>query len=118
MSKKVLQTYLPLLQFITNHRIKPECFISLIKSFDDKTTKFICACIRNLTSKQYIETLDLKSKRKYMKKIIPHKQFLKTLSKRCKSYKLRKQMIVQKGYGILFPILSSIIPLITSLLSK
>ena len=53
-----------------------------------------------------------------MKKIIPHKQFLKTLSKRCKSYKLRKQMIAQKGYGILFPILSSIIPLITSLLSK
>ena len=51
-----------------------------------------------------------------VEKILPYKRAIKYLCKKGKKLNTRKKLIIQKGYGFLFPILSVIIPLVTSLL--
>jgi len=110
------EKYLPLLRLLTKKKISQKCFMSLIHSLDDKTIKFICECIHNAISLKYMSRLDKKQKTSLLKKILPHKRLIKQLCKKTKKYSLRKKVIAQKGYGFIFPLLSAIIPLVSSLL--
>ncbi len=110
--------YLPLLELLTKNRISRKCFISLINSLDDKTIKFICECVNNAISLRHISTLNRKQKSVLLRKILPNKRVIKHLCKKAKRYRSHKKIIAQKGYGFIIPLISAIIPLISSLLSK
>jgi len=118
MSNKNLEKYLPLIELLHRKKISRKCFVSLFESFNDETIKFICECVQNAISRQHFSQLKLKKRNLLMKKIKPYKSILKKLCKTSKCYKKHKQIIIQEGYGVLFPILSTIIPLITSLIAK
>ena len=110
--------YLPLLELLTRKHISRKCFASVINSLDDKSIKFICECIHNAISLRYISTLNRKQKSTLLKKILPNKRIIKHLCKKPKRYSSHKNIIAQKGYGFIIPILSAIVPLISSLLGK
>lgn len=110
--------YLPLLELLTRKQISRKCFMSVINSLDDKSIKFICECIHNAISLKYISTLNNKQKSSLLKKILPNKRIIKHLCKKAKRYNSHKKIIAQKGYGFIIPILSAIVPLISSLLGQ
>ena len=110
--------YLPLVELLTRRHISQKSFISIINSLDDKSIKFICECINNEISLRYISTLDRKQKSTLLKKILPNKRIIKRLCKKATQYRSHKKIIAQKGHGFIIPLLSAIIPLISSLLSK
>ena len=111
--------YLPLLELLTRRHISRKCFMSVINSLDDKSVRFICECIHNAISLKYISTLNKKQKSTLLKKILPNKRTIKHLCKKTKTgYSSHKKIIAQKGYGFIIPILSAIVPLISSILSK
>ena len=110
--------YLPLIKFLTQKHISRRCFVSLINSLDDNTIKFICECIQNAISLRFVSRLNKTQKSKLMRKILPNKRIIKHLCKKGNKYSSHKKIIAQKGYGFIIPILSAIVPLITSLLSK
>lgn len=110
--------YLPLLELLTRKHISRKCFTSIINSLDDKSIKFICECIHNTLSLKYISALNKNQKSLLLKKILPNKRIIKHLCKKAKTYSSRKKIIAQKGYGFIIPILSAIVPLISSLLGK
>ena len=118
MKNKNLNKYLPLLQLLTRKHFTRESFNAIIQSLDDKAIKFICECIQNAISVQHISRLNKRKKKCFLKKIIPSRCVLKYLCKKAKKYTRHRKLIVQKGYGFLVPILSTIIPLITSLLAS
>ena len=110
--------YLPLLELLTRKHISRKCFTSIINSLDDKSIKFICECIHNTISLKYISALNKNQKSLLLKKILPNKRIIKHLCKKAERYGSRKKIIAQKGYGFIIPILSAIVPLISSLLGK
>lgn len=118
MCKKKLKKYLPLLRLLIRKRLPREYFTAVIQSLDDETIRFICECVQNTISLQYVSRLDARKRRFFLKKITPNRKILQGLCKKEKSYKNHRKIIVQKGYGFLIPIISAVIPLIVSLLSK
>ena len=50
--------------------------------------------------------------------ILPNRKLLKKLCEKHKNYKRHRKIIAQKGHGFILPVLSAIIPLITSLLTQ
>ena len=95
-----------------------KCFMSLINSLDDNSVKFICECIHNAISVRYITKLSVKKKKDFLKKILPYKKIIRNLCNKEKSFGSHRNLIAQKGYGFIFPILSAIIPLVSSLLNS
>ena len=118
MAKHFLKKYLPLIKFLTQKHISRECFVSLINSLDDNTIKFLCECIQNVISSRFVSGLNKTQKSKLLKKNLPNKKIIKHLCKKGNKFASNKKIIAQKGYGIIIPILSAVIPLITSLLTK
>ena len=118
MTKKIAVKYVPLLKFLTQKKISRKCFKSLIQSLDEKAIKFLCECIQNAISIKYISRLNGKKKSSFLKSILPNKKILKHLCKKCTNYKGHRKIIAQKGYGFILPVLSAIVPLITSLLAQ
>lgn len=118
MAKHFLKKYLPLIKFLTKKHISRECFVSLINSLDDNTIKFLCECIQNAISSRFVSGLNKTEKGKLLKKNLPNKRIIKRLCKKGNKFASNKKIIAQKGYGFIIPILSAVIPLITSLLAK
>ena len=116
MSKKSFKKYLPLLKLITKKGLQKGSFVSLISSLDDRSVKFICECIHNSISLRYISKLDNNKKKIFLRRIFPYKNLIKKLCKKRKRFAPCRRLIAQKGFGFIVPILSSIIPLVLSLL--
>ena len=57
-----------------------------------------------------------KKKKNLLNKILPYKKILKNLCKKRKGFGPCRRVIAQKGFGFILPIISAIIPLISSLL--
>ena len=118
MSKKSLRKYLPLIKLLTEKQIPRKSFECLIQNLDEKAIKFICECIQNATAVKHISSLNGKKKSSFLNAILPNRKLLKKLCEKHKSYKRHRKVIAQKGHGFILPVLSAIIPLITSLLTK
>ena len=118
MSKKVLQKYLPLVKLLTQNHMPRRSFECLINSLDERAIKFLCECIQNAISLKHISRLNTKKKTSFLKTILPNKKVLKHLCKKRNNYKRSRKIIAQQGYGFLLPILSAIIPLVASLLTR
>ena len=118
MSKKSLQKYLPLIKFLTEKPIPRKSFECLIQNLDERAIKFICECVQNAISVKHISNLKGKKKTSLLNEILPNKKSLKLLCEKHKNYKRHRKVIAQKGHGFILPVLSAIIPLITSLLTQ
>ena len=118
MSRHILKNYLPLLKLLTEHRLPKKCFVPLVECFDDNTIKFLCECIRNAISLNHVSKLTKGHKKRLMRRIVPYKCVIKHLCKKTEKTSAKRKIIMQKGYGFLFPLLSTIIPLVSSLLSR
>ena len=118
MSKKSLQKYLPLIKFLTEKPIPRKSFECLIQSLDERAIKFICECVQNAISVKHISNLKGKNKTSLLNEILPNKKLLKRLCEKHKYDKRHRKIIAQKGHVFILPVLSAIIPLITSLLSQ
>ena len=112
-----VRKYFNLIQFLSSKKIEKKSFQAVINSLDNNTLKFLCECIRNAISKTYVSRLRENKRRLFLKKIYPHKNILKRLTRKVKKYSNRKRIIVQYGYGFMVPILSTLIPLIYELVS-
>lgn len=118
MSKKSLHKYLPLIKFLTEKQIPRKSFECLIQNLDERAIKFICECVQNAISVKHISSLNGKKKTSFLNAILPNKKLLKNLCEKHKNYRRHRKIIAQKGYGFILPVLSAIIPLITSLLAR
>ena len=118
MSKKSLQKYLPLIKFLTEKQIPRKSFECLIQNLDERAIKFICECVQNAISVNHISSLNGKKKTSFLNAILPNKKLLKFLCEKHKNYKRHRKIIAQKGHGFILLVLSAIIPLITSLLTR
>ena len=118
MSKKSLRKYLPLIKLLTEKQIPRKSFECLIQNLDEKAIKFICECVQNAISVKHISSLNGKKKTSFLNLILPNKKLLKDLCEKHKNYEKHRKIIAQKGSGFILPVLSAVIPLITSLLTK
>ena len=118
MSKKSLQKYLPLINCLTEKQIPRKSFECLIQNLDERAIKFICECVQNAISVTHISSLNGKKKTSFLNLILPNKKLLKDLCEKHKNYKKHRKIIAQKGSGFILPVLSAVIPLITSLLAR
>ena len=118
MSKKSLRKYLPLIKLLTEKQIPRKSFECLIQNLDEKAIKFICECVQNAISVKHISSLNGKKKTSFLNLILPNKKLLKDLFEKHKTYKKHRKIIAQKGSGFILPVLSAVIPLITSLLAR
>ena len=118
MSKKSLRKYLPLIKLLTEKQIPRKSFECLIQNLDEKAIKFICECVQNAISVKHISSLNGKKKTSFLNLILPNKKQLKDLCEKHKNYKKHRKIIAQKGSGFILPVLSAVIPLITSLLAR
>ena len=118
MSKKSLRKYLPLIKLLTEKQIPRKSFECLIQNLDEQAIKFICECVQNAISVKHISSLNGKKKTSFSNLILPNKKLLKDLCEKHKHYKKHRKIIAQKGSGFILPVLSAVIPLITSLLAR
>ena len=118
MSKKSLRKYLPLIKLLTEKQIPRKSFECLIQNLDEQAIKFICECVQNAISVKHISSLNGKKKTSFLNAILPNKKLLKDLCEKHKNYKKHRKIIAQKGSGFILPVLSAVIPLITSLLAR
>lgn len=119
-NKAKFTKYLYLLQLLKKN-CKGDCdekYKKIISYLDEETLNFLAECIRNILAPQNISVLCTKKKQKQLvSKVSPHKKVIKTVIKRKLPFKKRKK-IIQNGGAWFLPLITSIIPLITSLLSK
>ena len=118
MSNANLKKYLPLIRLLSRKNLTREFFTAVVQSLDEPAIKFLCECVKNSTSTQYLSQLDEKKKKGFLKKILPNRKILKRLCRKVKHYSQHKNLLIQKGYGIIIPILSAVAPLIASLLAS
>ena len=117
-SVKRLKDYFPLVQLLAQKKVKVQQFKSIIRSINSDAVKFICECCKNVISTSYVSSLPHKKRKSLLRAITPYKTVIKSLCKKRKNYNKNKTLINQKGYGFLIPILTTIIPLIASLIAK
>lgn len=119
-NKAKFTKYLYLLQLLQKN-CKGDCgekYKKIISYLDEETLNFLAECIRNILAPQTISAVCSKKKRKQIvSKVIPHKKVIKTVIKKNLPFKKRKKFI-QNGGAWFLPLITSIIPLISSLISK
>ena len=93
-------------------------FECLIQNLDERASTFFCECVQNEISVKHISSLNGKKKTSFLNAILPNKKLLKFLCEKHKNYRRHRKIIAQKGHGFILPVLSAIIPLITSLLAR
>ena len=118
MRGKRFYKYYPLIRLLIRKKLTLLEFQSIIRSFSDDTIKFICECCRNAISTCFVESLNCKQKSKLVKSITTYEKEIKAVCRKKKHFRKSRKIFLQKGYGFIFPILSAIIPLISSLISK
>ena len=118
MSHKRILRYHPLIELLVKKKISNDQFKSLIKSLNYEAIKFICECCKNAISKQYVFSMKDKKRTSFLKLINSNSKLIKKLCMNRDNCAQKRKVIIQKGYGIIMPILASVIPLLTSLLTK
>ena len=113
-----MRKYFPLIKLLTKKGFSRENFTGLIECLDDNTVKFICECARNVISVNHFSQLSARQKSVFLRKILPHRRLIERLCKKQNSYKIHRKMIAQKGYGFIIPMLTAVVPLIASMMSK
>lgn len=119
-NKEKFKKYLFLLQLLKRN-CKGDCedkYKKIISYLDEETLNFLAECIRNILSPQAISAVCSKKKQKLIVgKVLPHKKTIKTAIKKNLPFKKRKKYI-QNGGAWFLPLLTSIIPLISSLIPR
>lgn len=87
---------------------------NIISYLDEDSLNFLSECIRNTLSPENISKLPKSKSRLLVKKVTPHKKSIKSVIKKKLSFKKRKK-ILQNGAGFFLPLLTTVIPLITSI---
>lgn len=121
MKKSELEKYILLLQFLKNHcKNNKACqknYQNIISYLNDNSVKFLCQCIRNLLAPRNIKLLGDKKEKRLLRKITPHKtKILKIIDR--KTSVSQKRHKLQSGGAFVLPLLTSVAPLIISLISK
>ena len=118
MRKKDVSKYLSLIRVITSIGGDRNQFCSLIQCLDEKSIKFLCECVKNGISKKQVLNLPPNERRQFLRLITPYKSLLKKICRKSKFYNMNKKRLIQKGAGFFIPLLSALIPLMTSLIPK
>ena len=118
MRKKDISKYLSLIRVITSIGEDRNQFCSLIQCLDEKSIKFLCECVKNGISKNQVLNLPTNERRQFLRLITPYKTLLKKICRKSKFYSINKKKLIQKGAGFFIPLLSALIPLMTSLIPK
>lgn len=121
MNEKHLSKHLLLLKLIQNNcKNKSDCeknYREIIAYLNDSSVKFLCQCVRNITLSKSFKALGAKKEQKLFRKLEPHKDKILKLIDKKKSIKYKRKQL-QKGAGFFLPLLTTVIPLIGSLISK
>jgi len=119
-NKEKFTKYLFLLQLLKKN-CKGNCeekYKKIISYLDESTLSFLAECIRNALAPETIAAVCSKKKQKHIiKKVTPHKKVIKAAIKKNLPFKKRKKYI-QNGGAWFLPLLSTIIPLIGSLIHR
>ena len=118
MRKRDISKYLSLIKVITSLGQDKNKFCSLIQCLDDKSIRFLCECVKNGISRKHVSNLSIEQRNQFLKLITPYRSLLKRICRKSKLYSMNKKKLIQKGAGFFIPLLSALIPLITSLLPK
>lgn len=116
--KQHLDSKLPLVK-VLHHQLKNNKvaeFKHIVNCLNDNSIDFLCECVRNLCDRERFENLSVKDRKKLQKIAGSHTKQLKTICKGRNNVK-RKRKIIQEGSGFFLPLLSIIVPLITSLIT-
>lgn len=121
MSKKHLSKHLLLLKVIQNHcKGKIDCeknFCEILNYLNDKSIKFLCQCIRNCIAPKNFKNFGPRKETLLFQKIKPHKKTILKLIDKKSSIKFKRRQL-QKGAGFFLPLLTTVIPLIGSLIGN
>lgn len=112
-----LNKFLYLLQVLKKSCRGKDChkkFHNLVSFLDEKSLQFLAECVRNSLSPNTVERIPSKKRARLISVIKPHKKEIKEIIKPKISIK-RKRDILQRGSGWFLPLLSTVIPLISSL---
>ena len=118
MRKRDISKYLSLIKVITSIGQDKNKFCSLIQCLDDKSIRFLCECVKNGISRKHVSNLSIEQRSQFLKSITPCRSLLKRICRKSKLYSMNKKKLIQKGAGFFIPLLSALIPLVTSLLPK
>lgn len=94
-----------------------EDFKDIIKCLNDDCVKFLCECVRNVCDVDVFKNLPESRKKKIRKTSHLYKTDIKKILKPHTSIG-KKRKILQYGSGWFLPLLTTVIPMITSLFSK
>lgn len=117
--KNKLSKYINLLSIIKKN-CNGKCnanYERLISYLDDNSINFLCQCIRNTLDPNNFSLLQEKKKKRLFKKVAPFRKDIKSILKSNISTKIRKQRL-QKGGAFFLPLISAVLPLITSLIAS
>ena len=114
MRKKEVIKYLSLLKILKNTKNDPPKFRCLVECFDEKTVKFLCEGVKNAISKKHVTSLPSKQRKEFLKNLLPRRKLIKKICKKSSHYTRSKKKLIQEGSGFIIPLISTLIPLITS----
>lgn len=115
-----LEKFLFLLKVLRKNCKGKEChknFHNLVSFLDENSLKFLAECVRNSLSPDRVNILTKRKRARLLKKLKPYKKDIFEVIKP-KTPNKRRQQILQKGSGWFLPLLSAVIPLITSLITR
>ena len=118
MRKRDISKYLSLINIIASIEGDKNKFCSLIQCLDEKSIRFLCECVKNGISRKHVSNMSPDQRRQFLKLVTPYKSLLKRICRKSKFYSMNKKKLIQKGAGIFIPLLSALIPLVTSLIPK
>lgn len=116
--KKRLDSKLPVVKILHKQLKsgKVNEFKHTVNSLNDNSIDFLCECVKNICDKERFENLSIKERKNLLKITNPHVKKLKVLCSGSNNVKKRRK-IIQEGSGFFLPLLSAIVPLITSLIA-
>ena len=117
MRKQDVPKNLSLIKIIRRIGEDKDQFFSLIQCLDDNSIKFLCESVKNGISVKNVEKLNPKRRRYILKLITPYKSLLRKICKKSKIYGMNKKRLLQKGAGFFIPLISTLLPLVASLIS-
>jgi len=119
-NKQKFTKYLFLLQLLKKN-CRGNCdekYKKIISYLDEDTLNFLAECIRNILNPQTISAVCSKKKQKILvSKVRPHKKIINSVIKKSLPFQKRKKYI-QNGGAWFLPLISTVIPLISSLISS
>lgn len=96
---------------------KDEEFKDILNCLNDDCINFLCECVRNVCDIDVFKNLPRRSRKNIERTTTPHKKNIKKIIKSKTSIR-RKRKLIQHGSGWFLPLLTAVIPMITSLFSK